>query len=97
MPTVYDLAKLNTPRTIFGHNALDKNLPHFAMITMGSNNGIITEDGAILYDGKKIVEEEKFSPNFDPNKTLNLFLALDKAAATLLNSNKWYKEELSEK
>ncbi|MBO7605405.1 MAG: hypothetical protein J6S61_02935, partial [Elusimicrobiaceae bacterium] len=73
------------------------NVPHFAMITMGSNNGVITKDGAVLYDGKNIVEEEKFNENFDSAKTLNLFLALDKAAATLLNSNKWYKEVEIEK
>ena len=97
VPTVYSLAALNTPRTVYGHNALDKNLPHFAMITMGSNNGIITKDGAVLYDGKNIVEEEKFTQDFDAEKAVNMFLALDKAAATLLNSNKWYKEVEIEK
>lgn len=97
MPTVYSLAALNTPRTIFGRNVFDKNASHFAMITMGSNNGIITKDGAILYDGKKIVEEEKFTPDFDPQKTVNMFLALNKAASTLLQNNKWYKEVEIEK
>lgn len=97
MPTLYSLASLNTPRTIYGHNALDKNLPHFAMITMGSNNGIITKDGAILYDGKKVVEEEKIASDFDREKTVNLFLALDKVASTLLQNNKWYKEVEIEK
>lgn len=97
IPTIYNLAALNTPRTIFGHDALNKNLPHFAMITMGSNNGIITKDGAVLYDGKEIVGEEKFTLDFDSAKTLDLFLALDKAAATLLQNNKWYKEDISEK
>lgn len=97
MPTVYNLASLNTPRTLFGHNALDKDAPHYAMITMGSNNGIITKDGAVLYDGKQIVEEEKFNPDFDPEYAVNLFLALDKAAATLLKENRYYKEIKDEK
>lgn len=97
VPTIYKIASLNTPRTLFGTDLLNKNATHFAMLNMGTNTGIVTKDGAILYDGNKIIEEEKFTSDFDPNKNLNLLLALDKVGKTLLQSNRWYKEVKSEK
>ena len=93
MPTVYALSSLNAPRTIFGHDVLNQNIPHFALVSMGLNNGIITKDGAILYDGKKIIEQEVFTPDFNQDKTVNLLLALDKVSFTLLKNNRWYKED----
>ena len=97
MPTIYALSGLNTPNTVFGNNLLDLQAPHFAMISSGVNSGIVTKDGAILYDGKEIIEQETFTTAFDPYKNLNLFLALDKAAQTMLENNRWYKEVESEK
>ena len=97
VPTIYKMASLNTPRTLFGNDLFNENATRFAMLNMGTNTGIITKDGAILYDGNKIIEEEKFTPDFDKNKNLNLLLALDKVGETLLKNNKWYKEDASEK
>ena len=97
MPTVYALSGLNAPRTFFGNNLLNDKAKHFAMISTGVNNGIITKDGVILYDGKKIIEQESFTPAFDAQKSLNMLLALDKVAANLLEHNKWYNERENEK
>ena len=97
MPTVYKLSALNTPHTVFGNDLLNPSLNHFALISDGVNNGIITGGGAILYDGKKIIEQKSFTADFDSDKTLNMLLALDKAASTLLKNNKWYKEVEIEK
>ena len=91
MPTVYNLAALNKPRTFYGNNLLDAAAPHFAMISTGVNNGIITKDGVIFYDGKKIIEQVSFTPAFNAENNLNRLLALDKVAANLLEHNKWYK------
>ncbi len=97
MPTIYKLSSLNVPHTVFGNDLLNPKAVHFALISNGTNNGIITKDGAILYDGKKIIEQEIFTPDFDAEKNLNLLLALDKVSYTLLKNNKWYTEERSEK
>ncbi len=97
VPTIYALSNLHIPNTIYGNNLFDSNAPHLAMISTGVNSGIVTKDGVVIYDGKKIIEEEKFTPDFDANKNLNLLLALDKVGETLLKNNKWYKEVNSEK
>ena len=97
MPAVYNLSSLNIPRTFFGNDLLNPKAKHFALISTGVNNGIITEDGVIIYDGKKIIEQENFNPDFDAEKSLNMLLALDKAAVNLLEHNKWYREVKNEK
>ena len=97
MPTVYKLSGLSVPNTVFGTDVLNPKSAHFALITDGVNNGIITREGAVIYDGKKIIEQESFVPDFDVTKTLNTLLALDKVATDLLEHNKWYKEGTSEK
>lgn len=97
MPTIYKISGLNVPHTVYGTDALNPKTKHFALITDGTNNGIITQEGVVVYDGKKILEQESFTQNFDANKTLNMLLALDKVATNLLERNKWYKEVASEK
>lgn len=97
IPTVYNLAALNKPRTFYGNNLLDSAAPHFAMISTGVDNGIITKDGVVFYDGNNIIEQQSFTPAFNAENNLNMLLALDKTAQVLLENNKWYKEVKNEK
>ena len=95
LPTLYNLAGLNTPYTAFGRDMLDEQNAdqRVALVSEGVNVGIITRDGALRHTRKQVLGVEKIAPNFNEQQAEQTLLALDKAAYTLLKNNTWYKDE----
>lgn len=95
IPTLYNLLGLNAPYTSLGRDMLDDTnaQDRVALISEGVNIGLITAKGAIRHTRKELLEVEKLSEDFDEKQAQETLLALDKAAYTLLKTNKWYKDE----
>lgn len=92
-PTLYALAGLNYPYTAFGRDLFDASHPEkrAAFVSEGINIGLITKDGAIRHNRGKILSAEAKNDKFDKAKAEETLLSLDKAALTLISSNKWFK------
>ena len=95
VPTLYNLAGLEVPYTAMGRDMLDgRNAQkRVALVSEGVNIGLITKDGAIRHSRQEILSEEKLSDKFDPKEAEEILLSLDKAAYTLLKTNRWYQDE----
>jgi phosphoglycerol transferase MdoB-like AlkP superfamily enzyme len=93
VPTLYNLAGLNMPYSAFGKDLFDDSTEHPAFVSEGVNIGLVDKDGAIRSDRTSILEEQKFSEDYDSSKALEKLLSLDKAAYELLQRNKWFKNE----
>lgn len=89
-PTLYNLAGLTPVYTAFGRDMFDVSAPHMAMVSEGSNIGLITDKGAVRHTGNKLLSIEPYAADFDAEKVERTLLALNKAAYTLLKENHWY-------
>jgi len=91
VPTLYRLTGLNPAYSAFGRDMFDASAPRAALVSEGVNIGLVTDEGEMRHSGNKILEETPFSPSFNQDgKTEEMLLSLDKAAYTLLKTNRWY-------
>ncbi len=94
MPTLYKMAGINAPYTAFGKDIFDEApQPRYAFVYEGTSIGLITKDGAMSHSRTEVLSQEPFTKDFDAQKTQDVLLSFDKAATTLLQTNKWFKNE----
>ncbi len=94
VPTLYNMAGLRPAYTAFGRDMFDVSAPHLAMVSEGSNIGLITDTGAIRHTGNKLLTVEPYSDGFVAEQAEETLLALNKTAYTLLKENRWYNPQL---
>ena len=93
-PTLYNMAGLTPIYTAFGRDMFDVAAPHLAMVSEGSNIGLITNEGAIRHTGSKLLTIEPYTDSFDAAQAEKTLLALNKTAYTLLKENRWYNPQV---
>jgi phosphoglycerol transferase MdoB-like AlkP superfamily enzyme len=92
IPTIYELAGIESPYTAFGRSLFEDAPGRFAFIADGDMTGVITKDGALQMAGGKTTATPH-TDGFDAKKAEETLLSFDKAAYTLLKNNKWFKNE----
>ncbi len=92
-PTLYNMAGLTPVYTAFGRDLLDAQAPHLAMVSEGSNIGLITDKGAVRHTGTRLLTAQAYTPDFDAQKVEQELLSLNKTAYVLLKENRWYHSQ----
>lgn len=93
-PTLYNMAGLTPVYTAFGRDLFDPQAPHLAMVSEGSNIGLITDKGAVRHTGTKLLTVQPYTQNFDAQSAKNELLSLNKTAYMLLKENRWYHPQV---
>lgn len=90
VPSLYNWAGISPAYTALGRNLLDSTAEHVALVSEGSNIGLITQDGAIRHTGSKRLTVEPYTDSFDAATAEETLLSMSQAAYTLLKENRWY-------
>ncbi len=90
IPTLYRLTGLNPAYTAFGRDMFEDVPGRTALVSDGINVGLVTEKGEIRHGGGKVIASKAYTDDFDADQAEQQLLALDKAASSLLNNNRWY-------
>ncbi len=93
-PTLYNMAGLKPVYTAFGRDLFDAQAAHIAMVSEGSNIGLITDKGALRHTGSKLLSVEPYTQDFDVQTAEKELLSLNKTAYVLLKENRWYNAQL---
>lgn len=92
-PTLYKLAGLSPTYTAFGRDMLDHNpMQRVAFVSQGNSVGLITQQGAVLHTGNKLLASQPAQTDFNVQQAVDWLLSLDKTAYSLLKENRWYKQ-----
>jgi phosphoglycerol transferase MdoB-like AlkP superfamily enzyme len=91
IPTIYHLMEIQSPFSVIGTNALDKNANHFALMTDGINI-VLVEGEHYISNNRMNVVESSLSKDDEKYALMNdTLLSLDKAITESIKYNRWYK------
>ncbi len=91
--TLYNMAGLTPVYTAFGRDMRDTSVSRAALVCRGDHIGLITQNGAVLHTGSKLLSVEPYNETFDALAAQEELLSLDKTAYTLLKENRWYNPQ----
>lgn len=91
IPTILHLLKINTSFSALGKNALDINTKHFALISEGTDLGLIYNDEYMRHSRKNVLETSVKKESEEYNEMQDIILSLDKVVSELFLYNKWFK------
>jgi phosphoglycerol transferase MdoB-like AlkP superfamily enzyme len=91
LPTIYYLANMKEPYSALGKSVFGADTENrFAFFSEGANIGLITDNGAIMHNGKNIIKTEG-NEKFDASQAADTALSLQTSSSYLIKYNRWFK------